>query len=250
MQRLMTKAIGDKVPPLCSQDGLRNPMVYAHYFSPRTNWDWWMTEYDPETRDAFGFVHGLDDELGYFSLAELEEVNRSYEVPPIERDTGFKPCRAGQVPAMRASGRFMPDCPDQFDRTEAFLAFMGPVGDPVVFEARVADDDDSPTGWGIYYDEWRLAEAGPLPCDGGQYWGYWGPDDCFEAEHPGVCRIELTREERDVLICHEGGYDAMRKDVASRLLAIGGDDRARERLPWLEGPVEERPSDRGERDGR
>ena len=33
-----------------------------------------MTEFDPETRDAYGLVLGYEPEWGYFNLDELEEL--------------------------------------------------------------------------------------------------------------------------------------------------------------------------------
>lgn len=54
-------------------------------------WDWWMTEYDPGTREAFGLVQGFADEWGYFSIAEMEELNRSKGFNVVEREGYFKP---------------------------------------------------------------------------------------------------------------------------------------------------------------
>jgi hypothetical protein len=50
-----------------------------------------VTEYDPAQRLCFGFVIGLDHELGYFSLDELEAVRGPMGLP-IERDLYFTPC--------------------------------------------------------------------------------------------------------------------------------------------------------------
>lgn len=70
----------DDVPPLYSQEGKRHDaIVYAHLFNAGS--DWWITEYDPEEKVAFGFVclNGWEDcaELGYISIPEIEELNQS-----------------------------------------------------------------------------------------------------------------------------------------------------------------------------
>lgn len=90
--KMMTKELEAKLPPLRSLDGKpeEEVLVRAHYFSG--SWDWWATEYDPETRTFFGLVRGFEIELGYFSLDELEE--NSCERRPlggIERDLYWTP---------------------------------------------------------------------------------------------------------------------------------------------------------------
>ena len=50
--------------------------VHAAYFIPfRSDWTWYLTEYDKETGDAFGLVLGFEAEWGYFNLNELKELN-------------------------------------------------------------------------------------------------------------------------------------------------------------------------------
>lgn len=97
MQRLMTKRLEAALPPLYSQDGSHDPMVYGHWFSCINNWDLYATEYDPVERVCFGFVIGFVPEMGYFTISELEEVNRKYGLQVFERDASFEPCRAHEV---------------------------------------------------------------------------------------------------------------------------------------------------------
>lgn len=90
---LMTKELADKMPALYSQDEKGyEAIVYAHWFSPYTGWDWYATEYDPDEGLCFGLVKGMATELGYWTIAELEEVNESYQFPLIERDLWWNPC--------------------------------------------------------------------------------------------------------------------------------------------------------------
>lgn len=90
MQQLMTREIAKTVPRLYGQDGAEDPTVYAHYFSCMNGWDWWLLEFDG-TDEAFGLVEGYDDELGYFSIKEMEELNRQMGFAAVERDAHFSP---------------------------------------------------------------------------------------------------------------------------------------------------------------
>lgn len=90
--KMLTRELEAVLPPLRSTDGKpeEEVMVLAHYFA--SSWDWWVTEYDPETRTFFGLVRGFEIELGYFSLDELEE--NSCERRPlggVERDFYWTP---------------------------------------------------------------------------------------------------------------------------------------------------------------
>lgn len=58
MQQLMTEEIAKTVPSLYEQDGADDPIVHVHYFSCVNGWDWYLTEYDPRTGEAFGLVRG------------------------------------------------------------------------------------------------------------------------------------------------------------------------------------------------
>lgn len=59
MQKLLTKELQKKLPPLYSQDGKKaETVVYGHWFSCLNGWDFYATEYDEESGDMFGFVFG------------------------------------------------------------------------------------------------------------------------------------------------------------------------------------------------
>ena len=98
MQKMMTKEIERKVPRLYEQDGKGDDaIIYAHYFSCWSNWDWYMLEYDPDTGEAFGIVKGFETEYGYFSLREFEEMNRGRGIEIVERDIYWEPLSVGFV---------------------------------------------------------------------------------------------------------------------------------------------------------
>ncbi|HEN0280708.1 TPA: DEAD/DEAH box helicase family protein [Streptococcus agalactiae] len=77
-ENLMTDEMLERVPVLYAQEdvALADKEVHAAYIIPfRSNWTWYMTEYDRESGDAFGLVLGIEPEWGYFNLEELKELN-------------------------------------------------------------------------------------------------------------------------------------------------------------------------------
>ncbi len=88
---LMPAAIAAQMPALYGQEEQgENAIARVKLFTPWTNWTWYATEYDPEQRLCFGVVVGHERDLGYFSLAELEEI-RGPGGLKIERDLHWKP---------------------------------------------------------------------------------------------------------------------------------------------------------------
>ena len=81
-----------KIPKLYATEQEDDPLAVLKYFTPDGSWTWFLTEYDPEQRLAFGLVIGHERELGYFSFTELE-VLRGPMGLPIERDLHFKTTR-------------------------------------------------------------------------------------------------------------------------------------------------------------
>ena len=78
------------IPSLYATERTSDPVVHVKFFTPDSNWTWFVTEYDPDERRCFGLVEGLETELGYFSVPELEEVRGPFGLP-IERDLYWKP---------------------------------------------------------------------------------------------------------------------------------------------------------------
>lgn len=76
-------------------------VIYLHYFFG--GWDWYVAEVSEQDGVAFGYTYnGTDSEWGYFSLVELE----SLLLPPysgvVERDLGWVPVPAREVPKISA----------------------------------------------------------------------------------------------------------------------------------------------------
>ena len=86
---MLTKEIEKKLPPLYSQEEVRDPLCLVKFFTRWTYWTWWVIEYSPEDRLSFSYVQGQEDELGYFSLNELESITGPAGLK-IERDLYFQ----------------------------------------------------------------------------------------------------------------------------------------------------------------
>lgn len=81
----------EKHPIGSSQDD-DNPEILVHYFNPTGNGDWYVLEagLDEYEDDIlfFGYVKLHDNELGYFTLKQLESVRLPFGLT-IERDLYF-----------------------------------------------------------------------------------------------------------------------------------------------------------------
>ena len=88
---LITDEIAQRLPALYSQEEQgENAIAIAKFFTPRTSWTWYASEYDPEQRLCFGVVVGHEREFGYFSIEELEKIKGPGGLT-IERDLYWKP---------------------------------------------------------------------------------------------------------------------------------------------------------------
>jgi hypothetical protein len=85
---LLPESIRQTIPALYSQEAVEDPIARVKFFHPLSSFRWYVTEFDGEDL-LFGLVQGLEEELGYFSLSELESV-RVLGLP-VERDLYFTP---------------------------------------------------------------------------------------------------------------------------------------------------------------
>ena len=87
--KLLTKELRKRFPPLgASEDKKPDEIpVIAKFFDPCGSFTWFAVEFDGEDT-FFGFVRGFEDELGYFSLRELQSVKGRLGLG-IERDLYF-----------------------------------------------------------------------------------------------------------------------------------------------------------------
>lgn len=87
---LITKELEKRFKKIGDQLNESNPIVIAKLFNPCGGGTWYLTEYDPETKIAFGYVTGLaENEWGSISIQEMEELELPFGLK-IERDLYFK----------------------------------------------------------------------------------------------------------------------------------------------------------------
>jgi hypothetical protein len=60
--RLLNKELRARLPPLYAQEAADEPIVYAKFFLPGTNWTWYVTEGSQEGDEfrVFEFVVGME----------------------------------------------------------------------------------------------------------------------------------------------------------------------------------------------
>ena len=67
-----------------------DPIARVKLFNPTGAGSWYIAEYDPETRTAYGASSIYEFELGYISLQELVDFRGRFGLP-IERDLHWEP---------------------------------------------------------------------------------------------------------------------------------------------------------------
>jgi hypothetical protein len=95
----MTKQLLKRFAQIGRQEHVKDPIVIAKFFNPTGAGTWYATEYDPETRNFFGYVSifgDWNDEWGSFSLEELQNYRGRFGLG-IERDLYFEEQPASQV---------------------------------------------------------------------------------------------------------------------------------------------------------
>ena len=87
---LFTKELLEKIPTIGSTTEQVDPVCWVKLFYPDFNWTWYVIEYDPKDKIAYGLVKGFEEELGDFSISELEATHGTMGMS-IERDRYFEP---------------------------------------------------------------------------------------------------------------------------------------------------------------
>jgi hypothetical protein len=117
--KLLTAEVITKLPRLYSQEAVTDPLVRVKFFQPWGSWTWYVLEGDPVNEDGetidltahpeadpadwlfFGLVDGFEEELGYFSLSELQSVEGPGGLR-IERDRFWTPQPLSAVKGRRS----------------------------------------------------------------------------------------------------------------------------------------------------
>jgi hypothetical protein len=91
-------SVRKQLPALYSTEKEPDPLMLVKFFTPDSGWTWYASEFDGEDI-FFGYVIGFEQELGYFSLSELQEATGPFGLH-IERDIHFEPTRLSAVKCM------------------------------------------------------------------------------------------------------------------------------------------------------
>ena len=97
MSRLIPQTLLSDIPDLYETEGKINPICHVKLFTPDSNWTWFIIEFSKaDAKTCYGYVQGLESELGYFTLEELESVHGSLGLA-IERDMLFEPTLLSEI---------------------------------------------------------------------------------------------------------------------------------------------------------
>ncbi|MGD9637522.1 MAG: DUF2958 domain-containing protein [Alphaproteobacteria bacterium] len=100
--KLLTKEIEKRLPLRQENPSEKIGELVAHvkFFTPWAGWTWFACEYNRDERTFFGWVIGLEQEAGYFSLDELEELQGPFGLK-VERDLYFEPTKLKDIPEVK-----------------------------------------------------------------------------------------------------------------------------------------------------
>ena len=91
MGKLIPQKLLSDIPDLYETEGVSNPLCQIKLFTPDSCFTWYIIEFSKaDTNTCYGYVQGLESELGYFTLEELESVHGPLGLA-IERDLSFNP---------------------------------------------------------------------------------------------------------------------------------------------------------------
>jgi hypothetical protein len=95
---LLPAELRKSLPSLYSQEKVDDPVIHIKFFTPDSNWTWYVTEGSEEGDDFvfFGYVIGMEREWGYFVLSELTSAHGPWGLA-VERDIYFTPAPFSRV---------------------------------------------------------------------------------------------------------------------------------------------------------
>jgi hypothetical protein len=85
-----------KLPALNMESQNSDPIALVRFFDSLGSWSWYAIEFDG-IDVFFGMVLGSEQELGYFSLSEFEQVNKDAGFDRIKTDFEFVPTPISKI---------------------------------------------------------------------------------------------------------------------------------------------------------
>lgn len=99
MSKLLPLSIIKNIPNLYETENQEEKICYVKLFLADSNWTWYIIEIDKsDYNTCYGLVDGFEQELGYFSLSELESISDSYGLK-AELDSSFKATKLSKIKA-------------------------------------------------------------------------------------------------------------------------------------------------------
>ena len=78
MGKIIPQKLLSEIPDLYQTEEMLDPICQIKLFTPDSCFTWYIIEFSKaDTNTCYGYVVGLESELGYFSLEELECQERS-----------------------------------------------------------------------------------------------------------------------------------------------------------------------------
>ena len=97
MSKLLPLSKINTIPNLYETENQEDKICHVKLFLPSSNWTWYIIEIDKTNLNTcFGFVDGLEQELGYFTIRELENLKGMFGLK-VELDTSFKPTKLSKI---------------------------------------------------------------------------------------------------------------------------------------------------------
>ena len=97
MGKLIPQTLLSDIPDLYETEGSLDPICQIKLFTPDSCFSWYIIEFSKaDTNTCYGYVQGLESELGYFSLEELDALHGPLGLA-IERDLSFKPTQFSKI---------------------------------------------------------------------------------------------------------------------------------------------------------
>jgi hypothetical protein len=94
--KLMTQEVIKNLKPLYAQEDVKDPIVSLKFFTPDSNWTWYVTEGEKKEDGDWLFYSKVvnnmvpEGEWGYSTLSQLKTVRGGFKLP-IERDMHWSP---------------------------------------------------------------------------------------------------------------------------------------------------------------
>lgn len=93
---LLTKKIQERAEAQYKMGSSMKQMVVAKFFTPTSNWTWYLMNKDPKDGYCWGIVDGFEVEMGSFDINELQSVVGPLGIG-VERDKFWTPVPAQVV---------------------------------------------------------------------------------------------------------------------------------------------------------